>query len=185
MKGLLFNLLEEAVTRAHGEGVWDAIVETAAVGGVYTSLGSYPDEEFDRLLSSTALALGLRRDAVVRWFGHAEVPLLAERFPRFFAGHASSRTFLATMNDVHLLEVRKLYPDAEVPAFDFEAREDGEMALGYLSPRKLCALVEGQIEGTADYFGESVTIDHRDCMQRGDPACLLICRFEALQEPGP
>ena len=42
MKGIIFNLVEEAVTAGHGEQTWDAILEAADLGGEYTSLGNYP-----------------------------------------------------------------------------------------------------------------------------------------------
>src|SRR5438874_2247890 len=43
MKGVVFNLLEEIVVREHGEETWDLLLERAGLGGVYTSLGNYPD----------------------------------------------------------------------------------------------------------------------------------------------
>ena len=35
MKGLIFNLLEDAITRDLGEGAWDRVLETAQLAGVY------------------------------------------------------------------------------------------------------------------------------------------------------
>ena len=40
---VVFNLLEEIVVREHGEETWDLLLERAGLGGVYTSLGNYPD----------------------------------------------------------------------------------------------------------------------------------------------
>ena len=54
MKGIVFNLLQEVVTQHHGEDVWDDLVDAAGVDGVYTSVGSYSDDEM------TALVGGLR-----------------------------------------------------------------------------------------------------------------------------
>ena len=45
MKGIIFNLLEEVVTQAHGEEVWDQLLDAAQVDGAFTSLGNYPDED--------------------------------------------------------------------------------------------------------------------------------------------
>ena len=80
----------------------------------------------------------------------------------------------APVNDVIHPEVRKVYPGADVPVFDFESSGDDAMILlGYRSARKLCALAEGFIEGSADHFGELAEIEQSSCMQRGDERCLL------------
>jgi hypothetical protein len=49
VKGIVYNLLEEVVSAEHGEDTWDALVDAAGVDGVYTSLGSYADEDLERL----------------------------------------------------------------------------------------------------------------------------------------
>ena len=43
MKGVIFNLLERAVTDEYGADVWDDLIDDAGVGGAYSSLGNYDD----------------------------------------------------------------------------------------------------------------------------------------------
>ena len=50
MKGVVFNLLEEVVTERHGDAVWDTLLDASGLVGSYTSLGSYPDEEMEKLV---------------------------------------------------------------------------------------------------------------------------------------
>ena len=45
MKGVVFNLLEEAVLREFGPDTWDELLDEANVRGAYTSLGNYSDDE--------------------------------------------------------------------------------------------------------------------------------------------
>jgi hypothetical protein len=177
VKGIIFNLAEEVVTALHGEDVWDAVLDKAGLEGAYTSLGSYPDEELTGLVVAASELLGSSPDAVLRLLGEGAMPRLAERFPSFFTGHTSSRTFILTLNDVIHAEVRKLYPDATVPDFEFESPSDSEVVITYLSPRQLCALAEGFVAGAAHHYGEDVTIDQPECMHRGDRACLIHCQF--------
>ena len=40
MKGVVFNLLEEAVEREYGEETWDSLLESAELEGSYASVGS-------------------------------------------------------------------------------------------------------------------------------------------------
>jgi hypothetical protein len=180
MKGIIFNLVGEVVVANFGEDAWDDILDAAGLEGSYTSLGSYPDEHLSRLVAAASTALETDPQDVIRTLGEGAIPLLAQRYPGFFE-HDTTRAFLLTLNDIIHPEVRKLYPGADVPEFDFETHGDDDLVLGYRSERRLCALAEGFIRGAAAHFGEQVSIEQPECMHRGAPACVLACRFS----PGP
>jgi hypothetical protein len=177
MKGIIFNLLEQVVTDEFGEATWERMLEAAGVDGAYTAVGTYDDEELHALADAAASALGKKRDDVVRWFGGRALPLLAERYPDFFAGYDSTLPFLLKLNDVIHPEVRKLFPGAYAPEFDFEQTDVRTLAIGYVSYRDLCAFAEGLVEGAAAHFGESVSIEQTACTRRGGTRCVLLCRF--------
>lgn len=177
IKGVVFNLLETIVAREHGEETWDALLDAAGVDGVYTTLGSYPDEDLFKLVGAASAALGLGVDEVVRWFGRNAMPLFAERYPGLFTPHVQARAFVMTLNDIIHPEVRKLYPGAIVPEFDFDASDPEALVMGYQSPRKLCAFAEGLLLGAGDHYGETVTIEQPLCMNRGEPHCRLVIAF--------
>lgn len=177
MKGIVFNLLEEVVTRHRGADAWDALLEGADLDGVYTSLGSYPDEHIYRLVGAASEALGMPPFDVLRWFGREAMPALASRYLAYFTPHASTRPFILSVNAIIHPEVRKIYPGADVPTFGFHDDADGTLLMTYRSPRRLCALAHGFIEGAAAHFGESLDVDHLDCMHRGDPECRCRITF--------
>jgi hypothetical protein len=177
VKGIIFNLVEEVVTTAHGPAAWDAVLEGADLDGSYTSLGSYPDEDLLRLVGSASAALDLPPDDVVRAIGTGAIPLLADRYPHFFDGHSSTKSFLLTLNNIIHPEVKKLYPGSIVPDFTFRNGDESALTIGYQSARKLCALAEGFIIGAAAHYGETVTLGQSECMNRGDDHCLIDCRF--------
>jgi hypothetical protein len=176
VKGVVFNLLEQLVARDFGEDTWDALLEASELDGVYTSLGSYPDEDLAKLVDAASDALAMPTDEVVVWLGRNALPLFAERYPQLFAPHDSTRPFVLTLNDIIHPEVRKLYPGADVPVFDFEVREE-LLVMGYRSPRKLCSFAVGLLLGAADHFGEQLTIAQPLCMKRGDDQCVLEIEF--------
>jgi hypothetical protein len=177
VKGIVFNLLELAVSHEHGEEAWDDLLDAAGLTGAYTSLGSYPDEDLRKLVEAASAALGMPAASVVRWFGRRALPVLAQVYPGFFAPHTDTRSFLLTLNDIIHPEVRKLYPGADVPEFAFEQSPDGDIRMGYDSPRKLCTFAEGLIEGAASHFGEHVSITQPECMLRGEARCQLEISF--------
>lgn len=176
MKGIVFNLMSELVRRDFGEDAWDDLLAASGATGSYTSLGNYPDAEMFRLVGAASEALGKPPADVLRWFGRAAMPMLAGRYPAFFAP-GSTRPFLLNLNDIIHPEVRKLYPGAEVPEFDYEDGPDGSLHMGYRSHRRLCALAEGFILGAADHFGERVTVGQSQCMHRGDEKCVFEVVF--------
>lgn len=182
MKGIIFNLLEEVVTTHIGEAAWDGILDSAGTDGAYTSLGNYPDEDFVRLVAVLSRQSGKSDREALKWFGQLAMPFLAQRYPEFFTAHKGMRSFLLSLNDVIHAEVRKLYPGAEVPTFEFEtptgAAAHDTLIIHYRSKRKLCPLAEGFIVGASSQFGEQVVITQPNCMLEGAGACTLVCRFE-------
>lgn len=177
MKGIVFNLLEEVVRRDFGETVWDDLLDAADASGAYTSLGNYDDREIVGLVGAAAKALDRPATEVLRWFGRESMPLLADRFPGFFAAHRSSRPFVLSVNSIIHPEVRKLYVGAACPYFDFREEDDGTVMMGYRSARRMCTLAEGFIEGAGIHYGETVSVEHRECMHRGDAKCMMAINW--------
>lgn len=175
MKGVVFNMLEYAVERGQGPDEWDDLLATAGVGGAYTAVGSYPDEELGKLVTALAARMAVEPGEAIRWFARASVPFLVERYPEFFRNHRSVRSFLGTLDSIVHPEVRKLYPGAVAPSFDVRILPDGSVSLAYRSPRALCTFAQGLVEGSATHFGEEVTVHHRRCVHRGDDVCELVC----------
>lgn len=171
MKGVVFNLLQAVVTEAHGDDVWDDLVDQAGVSGAYTSLGSYDDAELEALVEAACEKLGLDRGAVLRWFGQQAMPHLASAYPVFFEGNVGTRTFLAGINDIIHAEVEKLYVGAVCPHFNLQNAAPDSMDMDYRSPRRMCALAQGFTEGAARHFGEEIDFQHLTCTDRGDPHC--------------
>ena len=177
MKGVVFNLLEQAVTSEHGEDAWIDMVDIAGVSGIYTSLGSYPDAEMLALVNTAAAMLALEPAAVLRWFGYRAIPLLADRFGALFSGHGTAESFVLSVNDIIHPEVRKLYSGASCPHFHFSHDAQDRLIVGYHSPRQLCHLAQGFIEGAALHYGEAVEVEHLTCMTTGGALCQLAVRW--------
>jgi hypothetical protein len=177
--GIIFNLLEEAVTRRFGPGAWTEMLAKVDTGG-FLPFDKYPDEDLFRLLGTLPVDPGMDADDRLRWFGQAAVPLLAERYPLIFAPHHSAVSFLLTLTPTP--PPGGPPPGADAGPLDLEVLEvepPGGLVLGYRSSRRLCALAEGFVTGTADYFGEHVLIQQPRCMLEGEERCTLVCTFSA------
>lgn len=177
MKGVVYNLLEEAVVEKFGADVWDDLLDDAGVAGAYTSLGNYTDDEIVALVDAAAAKLDMTSGDVLRWFGEQAMPLLKQRYPNFFAPHSSSRSFILSVNSIIHPEVRKLYSGAKCPFFHFRETPEGNVTMGYESSRKMCDLAHGFIKGAAGIFCEEVDIAHHTCMNHGADKCLMEIKW--------
>ncbi len=177
MKGIIFNLVEAIVKQEYGEQTWEELLEAAGLTGAYTSLGSYPDSELGKIVAAASQALGKPPNEIVRWIGQKAIPMLAAKYPKLFSTHQSTRSFVLALNHIIHPEVRKLYPGADVPEFDFDTSSPDVLVMGYQSPRRMCAFAEGLVMGAAEHFGERLVFEHVRCMHRGDEKCVFHISF--------
>lgn len=180
MKGLVLNLLEECVREAHGEDVWDDLLDAAGLDGAYTALGTYPDEHLYALVRSASAKLGLADADVIRWFGQEAARRFAARYPELYRVHRDARSFLLSLNSIVHPHVRATVPEADVPEFVFGTEPDGALRMEYHSRRPLCAFAEGLVHGTADHFHQRAEVRQTTCTHRGDPYCTLVVSLESV-----
>jgi len=184
MKGVIFTLLEEVVSKNFNADTWDALIEASGVSGVYTSLGNYPDEEIEALVAAAGTALSLDRNAVLQWFGQKAIPILADLYPAFFTEAPDARAFVEGVNHIIHAEVRKLYPGALCPHFRMHADASGDLVMDYLSTRRMCALAQGFVEGAAAWYGQSVELRHVQCTEHGHSHCTFALAWpDAVSRP--
>lgn len=163
MKGIVFTELLEMVEERYSLDVVDRIIERAQLpsGGVYTSVGTYPPAEAMSLVRELSSETGAPPDELLRTFGLHLFKRFASGFPHFFRPDDNALGFLERVETVIHVEVKKLYPDAELPTFD-TVRTDDSLTMIYRSPRCLSSLAEGLIQGCADHFGEPIEIQRED-----------------------
>lgn len=179
MKGVVFNMLEEAVIREFGPDTWDDLLDASGLAGSYTSLGNYDDAEIVALVGAAAKALNLTNSQVLRWFGEKAMPIMKERYGVFFEKHNSSKSFVLSVNSMIHPEVRKLYSGASCPFFHFREAADGSVTMDYDSERRMCDLADGFVRGAAGLYCEEVDVVHQACMNHGDAKCVLEMRWAA------
>lgn len=179
MKGIIFNVFNRLVEEKFGLETWDALIQETRPQskGAYTSAGTYSDAELFAFVGALSKKTGMPVADLVKAFGEYTLHALARAHPIFFH-HTSLKPFLQSIHSVIHVEVRKLYPDAGLPEISYEDPSPDELVMRYRSPRKLCVLAEGLIQGAAQHFKESVSISHPQCMHRSDPECRLELRFK-------
>ena len=175
MKGILFNVVEDVVTEAMSADAWDDVIDEAHVDGSYTSLASYPDTDLTAIVTAIASATGLSVGDTLKLAGRLGFKHLARRTPHVLDGIGGWQQLVGSLDDIIHPEVRKIYPDAEVPGFA-TTDIDGGLRVVYTSRRQLCSLAEGLIVGGGEWYGHHLTVTHERCVHNGDPGCTMVVR---------
>jgi hypothetical protein len=160
MKGILFTQFLEFVERRFGLEVADSILTgtTLPLGGIYTSVGTYDHRELVTLLISLHQATGVAVPELVREYGRALFRVLARGYPQLLSGAGDLFTLLERVEGTIHVEVRKLYPDTELPTLHATRSADGEMTVVYRSERGFADLAQGLIEGAARHFDAAIEL---------------------------
>lgn len=159
MKGMIFTEFMEMVEDTWSLDMVDALIARSQVasGGAYTSVGTYPHEEIIALISALSQETGTPVNDLVRHFGIHLFGRFAIAYPRFFKSGGDCFQFLSGIENVIHAEVRKLYPDAELPTFEVE-QAPGRLTLTYFSEHPFADLAQGLIEGCVAHFGETIEV---------------------------
>jgi hypothetical protein len=160
MKGIVFTEFLEMVETRFDPAMVDRIILSAQVpsGGAYTAVGTYDHGEMWSLVAALSKATATPVPDLLRAFGQHLFGRFVTGYPRFFTGVGSAFDFLENLNSVIHVEVRKLYPDAELPHFEILERSAKRMVLLYQSARHFADLAEGLIQGCAEHFREPLAI---------------------------
>ncbi|WP_157269492.1 heme NO-binding domain-containing protein [Azohydromonas aeria] len=160
MKGIVFTEFIDLVEEHFDPDVADRMITAAELpgGGAYTSVGTYPHAELVRMVVALGQITGVPLGDLIALFGGHLAKRFKQLFPAFFAEQPDLFSFLASIDSHIHIEVRKLYPDAELPSFPVESRDAQRMTLLYRSQRCFEDLAEGLILGCARQYGESVRL---------------------------
>ena len=164
MKGVVFTEFLEMVEVKFSPAIADAVIERSALasGGAYTTLGTYDHEEMLQLVDHLSAETGIPQRDLVRAFGEYLFARFLEAFPHLFVGINSAIDLLRRVEDYIHVEVRKLYPDAELPTFQCWMVDAGQLSMTYRSKRPFAALAEGLIRGCIEHFGEGIDLEITD-----------------------
>ncbi|HEU0003705.1 MAG TPA: heme NO-binding domain-containing protein [Ktedonobacteraceae bacterium] len=184
MHGLVFVTWEKYLAERFKGSVLaeyrDAIGETPATSPLASRV--YDDAMLLAGVGAASRITGLPPDRLLHEYGHY---FITNGLTRHLCAYLltqvhSGRDLLLAMHDAH--EQMSRLPDGLAPPlFKYAAlpnAPDG-LVLIYDSPRKLCSVLVGAIEGAAERYDDQVYIVERTCMKRGDAVCRFELRFSA------
>ena len=161
LKGVVFTEFLELVEDAFGLDVVDRIIEVAdtPTAGAFTSVGTYDHSELIALVGALSVEVDTPVVELLHTFGKHLFGVFVHQFPELFEGVQTALQFVMQIEEYIHVEVRKLYPDAELPTFEHEVLEDGSLELTYTSTRPFSEFARGLLMGCVEHFGGGVEVE--------------------------
>lgn len=174
MKGLIFTEFFEMVESAFDADMVDTLIDNTNPPslGAYTAVGSYDFAELANMVVELGRITGAAVPDLLTAFGKHLGVQFASKFPAFFAEAGGTIALLKQVDEHIHVEVRKLYPDAELPTFSYQEKGD-VFELLYSSPRPLADVALGLIEQSSEHYGENFEIN----MNKWDENNKHYCTF--------
>ncbi|MCL9783082.1 heme NO-binding domain-containing protein [Vibrio sp. S4M6] len=180
MQGAVFTAFSDMIIEKMGMETLDELIDTTnpESGGAYTAGGNYADSELFNMVGALSEKTNIPAGELVRAFGEYLFEKLYNSCPADVSQIKDLKTFLLAIDSVIHKEVKRLYPQAYLPTFDYDETPDGNLTIIYNSDRKLCELAEGLIVGAAEHFSQPIQLTHPDCLHRGDKHCKIKVEFQ-------
>lgn len=190
MHGLIFVTWEKFLNERFGSsllnGYRSAIGETAATAPLASH--TYDDTTLLLGVNVACQLTGLSANTLLREYGHYFMinGLTSHLCAYLLTPIKSGRELLLIMSQAHA-QMRRIPDGLTPPLFGYELLpgSQNDFALIYDSPRQLCSVLLGAIEGAAERYGEKVSIVERTCMKQGARACRFEVYFQGRVQGQP
>jgi len=180
MKGIVFTKFVEMVEEQFSVGIASQMIDSSdlASGGAYTAVGTYDHAEMAALVTRLSELTGQPVPELLKAYGRFLFGQFARLYPVFFEGVLGSIEFSSRIEGVIHVEVKKLYPDAELPSFEVLEHTPERLRMVYRSERHLGDLAEGLLDACIAHFGEreSVSLQRENLNEPGAPVCFTLIR---------
>jgi len=176
MKGIVFTEFIEFVEDQFGFEVSDHIICNSELksGGVYTSVGTYDFQEMLNLLESLSKKINVEIPKLLEVYGNHLFYRFVDLYPDLIQKSSSMFDFIEKIDQYIHVEVKKLYPDAELPKIIVNQKTNQFMAMTYQSERKLGKFALGLLSAATEYFETPADIEMKNLIEDGSEVQFII-----------
>jgi hypothetical protein len=160
LKGIVFTEFLDLVETKFGFEMVDKIIMQSELEskGVYTSIGTYKFSEMLQLLQNLNKNTGIAIDDLLVVYAEHFFEVIKISYPGLLSTYKDPIEMLASIeNHIHV-EVRKIYPDAELPVFIVENKTKTSLTMVYKSSRAMHHFGLGLMNKTFDHFNSKADI---------------------------
>ena len=176
MKGLVFTEFIEMMEKDFGFEVADRVIENSDTTskGVFTGVGTYPSRDMVSLLTQLSMEINQPAPDLLVHFGKHLFNSFSRIYAHLITDVRDTFSLLQQIEDFIHVEVKKLYPDAQLPSIDTRMVGADTMELIYRSRRKFAHLANGLIMGCAACFGETLEIQMKNLVEDASEVRFII-----------
>ena len=169
---MVFTEFMDMVEDVFSVDILEDIIEKSELpnGGAYTAVGTYDHQEIVRMTDHLSQAVDIPVPALLEVFGKHLFGRFSQRYPSFFEGVTDPFEFLKNIDNYIHVEVKKLYPDAELPRFYHEQKSTNKLTMYYLSSRHFEDLAVGLVTGCLAHFNTDGKVEKSEGMYQGENA---------------
>ena len=162
MRGVIFTEMIEFVEEALGFDVADKMIEKAMLEnhGAFSQGGNYPFDHMVKLLTALSEITGKAPNELLFIFGKHLFATLVKLYGKDIKKAGNALDFIDSVEEYVHVEVKKLYPDADLPKFKTVHKDEQCLELVYTSSKKLEAFAHGLIEACGEYFNEPLDVKY-------------------------
>ncbi len=178
MKGIVFTEFLEIVEQKFGYEVVDELLNTTELksNGIYTAVGTYAHSEMVSLVYRLSEVTEVPTNVLLKTYGKHLFKSFSTMYFYLMKDIVGAFEFLNAIEEYIHVEVKKLYPDAELPHFSNEMINEYSLIMTYHSTRKMADLAEGLIESTFEHFKENATITRKNLKEDGSVVQFMITK---------
>jgi hypothetical protein len=176
MKGIVFTEFLELVEEKFGLEMVDHIISNSELesNGIYTSVGTYSFSEMLQLLQHLSKKTEISIDNLLLVYGEHFFGVIEKSYPDLLATYTDPINMLSSIeNHIHV-EVRKIYPDAELPTFKVLEKTKTSLVVIYTSSRAMHHFGLGLMNSTFKHFNSSASIELKKIEEDGTEVMFII-----------
>lgn len=159
MKGTVVSSWMESCRQLFGDSIVDKVLESYdfSKDHLFTPLEDVEDAIATGLVDDIGNEVGKNHKEIWGIMGEENIKTFSKNYPGFFR-HESAYQFLKSMNDVHIIIMRRI-KGAVPPILDMKPISAHEALFIYRSKRGLEDYLNGLINGVSKYFKENIKLD--------------------------
>ncbi len=160
MKGVIRTQLIEMVEDKYGFDTCDEMINDSGVDGIYTQAGNYPSNDMFAMIKALSTLVDISIEDLIFTYGEHLFSVLIKIYPKSISSYNNSFEFISNVEEVIHPEVKKLYPDSDLPSFEMISINNNEMKIIYKSSKPLMGLAKGLMTGCIKYYEENIDISY-------------------------
>jgi hypothetical protein len=176
LKGIVFTEFLELVETKFGLQMVDKIISQSNLesNGAYTSIGTYNFSEMLQLLQHLSSNTNISIDNLLLAYAEHFFAVLVKSYPELILSYSEPIKMLTSIESHIHVEVKKIYPDAELPTFEIIEKTNNSLIMIYKSSRAMYYFGLGLINETFKHFNSSATIQFEKIKEDGTEVKYII-----------